>query len=266
MSFWKLFPNFERPKPIIAMIHVFIGDPEDQLLQAQEDAQALEPYVDALLVENYGWGYKANDSMFAWRETADNIAFIIEGVMEKTSLPVGVNLLPNDYPQSFRICDQTGAQFIQLDHVTGRFYGADSVDAEYYMALKEEHPKVVVLGGIHPKYYNLVQPIPSIGETAEIAELLADAIVITGDHTGGEVGWLDLQDVRESVPDHPVIIGSGLNTTNAQKQLAVADGAIVGSAFKRQGVRQGQPIVSDLAECLMNEVAKVRQCDLLNRS
>lgn len=45
---------------------------------------------------------------------------------------------------------------------------------------------------------------------------------------------------------------------NVAAQLSIADGAIVGSAFKRRGVVPGEPIDVEMVKVLMDEVWKLR--------
>jgi uncharacterized protein len=58
---------------------------------------------------------------------------------------------------------------------------------------------------------------------------------VTGPATGSAVEPQRLHAVRNAVPDAPLFIGSGLTEANAAALLALADGAIVGSAFMRDG-------------------------------
>lgn len=248
---------FARPKPIIAMVHVFEGELQHQLDQALEDAQRLQQGgVDALLVENYGWGY--TDANRCDAQTADRIARIGADVWSAVDIPVGINLLPNDFECAFKIAELVGASFIQMDHVTGRFRGCEPVSAERLAAVRSAHPNIAVLGGIHPKYYTLLDPACTLTECAGRAQPLTEAVVVTGDRTGGETSLEDLRVVREALAEHHIVIGSGLMPDNAFRQLLIADGAIVGSAFKRGGVRPGEPVDLQLVRCLMEQVDRLR--------
>ena len=42
--------------------------------------------------------------------------------------------------------------------------------------------------------------------------------------------------VREAVPQGFLLVGSGINEENAARILAAADGAIVGTSLKRDGI------------------------------
>ena len=61
----------------------------------------------------------------------------------------------------------------------------------------------------------------------------ADAIIITGAETGAAADPRRLEALRNAV-DAPLLIGSGIDEQNAAT-FADADGAIVGTAMKRDG-------------------------------
>lgn len=251
--FCQLFP---RKKPIIAMLHVFKEKLQKQIEQALEDLSRLQPFVDGAIVENYDCGYL--DENLATAGMMGTLTAITYAVMKEATIPIGLNVLPNDFGKAFRICEETGARFVQLDHVTGEFVGCRSVDPRRLLMVRRRCPDVVLLGGVHPKYYELVDPACSLAECAKKAMMLADAVVVTGECTGGETKLADIRAVKEGIGIHPTIIGGGLSVQNAGSQLAIADGAIVGTAFKRGGVQPGEAIDAKLVKQLMDEVAKWR--------
>ena len=77
---------------------------------------------------------------------------------------------------------------------------------------------------------------------------LADAVVVSGPATGERVGEAALAaaiEARDEVaPGTPVFVGSGVTTDNAADLLAVADGAIVGTALKG-GSETAAPVDAD---------------------
>ncbi len=251
--FKQLFPN---KKPIIAMLHVFQSTIDKQGEQALEDLFRLQPYVDGVIVENYGFGYLDNN--LATDDIFDRLEILVSDVVKYATIPVGINVLPNDYMKAFQLCEKTGARFIQLDHVTGDFVGCQSVDPQDIISLRLKYPDVVLLGGVHPKYYTLVNPDTSIAASAALAKLLTDAVVVTGEFTGGETNVRDLCSAKMRIGSHPLIIGSGLTAENAIAQLSIADGAIVGTAFKKNSVIPGEPIDVEMVKRLMDEVQKLR--------
>jgi predicted TIM-barrel enzyme len=74
----------------------------------------------------------------------------------------------------------------------------------------------------------------------EIEELvgrsLADAVIVTGAATGQETATSDLLAAKQASGATPVFAGSGVAAGNIEQVLKIADGAIVGTAFKQDGV------------------------------
>lgn len=255
MNLTSFRKTFSVKKPIIGMLHVFEGSRAYQLAATLEDLEKMKG-IDGAIVENYGWGYAGPN--LATRETQEALAEITKAVVNKAEIPIGVNVLPNDYEKAFQIAEAAGARFIQLDHVVGEFVGCSPVDPKHFSEIRSLYPQIAVLGGIHPKYYELENPLTLIEDSARRAMMIADAVVVTGEHTGGAAEMDDIRKVKAVIGDHPLVIGSGVSSMNAGIQLKVADGAIVGTAFKRLGVRRGQPVNSDLVRSFMEEVEKVR--------
>jgi len=257
--FSKVFP---KKKPIIGMVHVFHEERKKQLDHALADAYCLkENGVDGLLVENYGFGYQ--DENHATLEAFDALIGIALVIQEsRLNIPIGINLLPNDFPKAFEAVFHAKGSFIQMDHITGKFKHCRCVDPDEYLQVRKTYQRIynpiVVFGGIHPKYYELSNPRCSITECAKKAAELVDGIVVTGERTGGETALDDVHAARVVSNGTPIIIGSGLTADNACKQLAFADGAIVGTAFKKNGVRPGELVDADLVKKLMDEVSKFR--------
>jgi uncharacterized protein len=63
---------------------------------------------------------------------------------------------------------------------------------------------------------------------------LADALIVSGIETGAPVDARRLQQLREALPDAPLLLGSGLTEENAEA-FGAADGAIVGTSIKNGG-------------------------------
>lgn len=236
--FLRFFP---RRLALIGMLHVWMGDLQEQISQALEDASRMKS-LSAFLVENYGWGYAGSNT--TTEETAVTIGRVMRAVARNfPGTPVGVNLLPNDYEKAFFIAKEFHGNFVQLDHVTGNFEGVTPVDPVHLNEIRDRFsPSIALLGGIQPKYYSPSDDEP-LTDAARRVTRLCDAIVVTGAHTGGEANIDDVQAVRAAIGDHPLLVGSGLNDANARQQLGVANGAIIGSFLKSGGVvRQGASI------------------------
>ena len=64
---------------------------------------------------------------------------------------------------------------------------------------------------------------------------LADGLIVSGEGTGSPTDVEDIRRVKAAAGHTPVWIGSGVTAENASQLLALADGAIVGTAVKRDG-------------------------------
>jgi len=66
-----------------------------------------------------------------------------------------------------------------------------------------------------------------------------------------------LQMVKSALPYLPVVANTGVHLGNIQEQLAIADAAIIGTAFKRDGVFEN-PVDAERVRALMDKVASLR--------
>lgn len=86
---------------------------------------------------------------------------------------------------------------------------------------------------------------------------LADAICVSGPMTGQAVETSDLEKVRRRLPRTPVFANTGVNIDNVAAVLAIADGAVVGTHFKKDGVTWNA-VDPDRARRFMDAVRRLR--------
>ncbi len=244
--FYQLFPN---PKPILGMIHLAGDDPVNRALEE------LSVYdyggLDGAIIENY------HGSMDQVQETLE----IAASQFSHTKLVLGVNILPNEFESALRMAAKY-AGFVQLDYVAGKYRNTPDFDVQGYMQLRQQMPGIVVLGGVRPKYY---QPISDSNVEADlmVGRQLADAVVVTGSGTGHETPREKIIAFRETLGcDYPLIVGAGVTAANVYEQLSIADGAIVGSAFK-PGKDTQAPVERRLVHEFMEEVSRLRAAQTL---
>ena len=84
----------------------------------------------------------------------------------------------------------------------------------------------------------------------------ADVLIATGQRTGDPTRVDEVSAIK-SVATRPVIVGSGLTAANAASLMAIADGAIVGSSMKHDGV-WWNPVDLDRVTEIMEEVQRIR--------
>lgn len=238
-----------KGKPILGMIHLSM-DKQDgsRIPRAIREMQILEEEgVDGIIVENYHGSVNDIRKFFE----------VAEPVLKNSKLLIGINILPNDFKEALELADKVGAHFIQLDFVAGTYLNNRFIHEQYYNWIRDQHPHVIVLGGVWPKYYT---PIENSVLKDDIAAGMrrADAIVVTGEGTGKATSFEKISEFRKLTRNFPLIVGAGLTPENVVAQLSVANGAIVGSCFKPGGAT-GEEIERELVIRFMDEVKKIRR-------
>jgi hypothetical protein len=161
-------------------------------------------------------------------------------------LPLGINVLRNDPGAGLGIAAATGAAFLRINVHVGAMVtdqGLIQGDAARTVRLREQLcPGLPLLCDVHVKH---AEPLGGGSIEAAARDTYwrgkATALVISGSGTGQAVDTCELSAVREAVPEAPILIGSGLDHNNAATLVGLVDGAIVGTAFKRDG-RVSEPV------------------------
>ena len=251
---------FHTDKPILAMLHLNGFTPERVHEWAKRE---IEQYytngVDAVLVEDY-FGSPA-DVEWALDYLSDNYSDRV----------YGVNRL-SDPEKGFALAKQYGAAFMQIDSVCGHLRpgfhmkGHDkpnlydkTCDGDYAERLAElrmQYP-LFLLGGVRFKY-QLVCSGRSVEEDLTIGKERCNAVVVTGAGTGVDTGVEKIRQFRDALGDYPLFVGAGMTAETCEAQLAVADGAIVGSWFKQDGKTEA-PVDPNRVKQFMEIVKRVRE-------
>ncbi len=82
---------------------------------------------------------------------------------------------------------------------------------------------------------------------------LADAVCVSGAMTGSAVDLDELRRVKEAVPDLPVFANTGTRADNVASFLGIADGVLVGTHLKREGITWN-PVDPKRVEVYMRQV------------
>ena len=244
--FRKLFGG---DKTIIGMIHLppLPGYPDSKgidgaIAHAVADFHVLKQAgVDGVLIENE---YDRPHRITAEPETIAAMTAITKTVVqESSSVIIGCEILLNDPKASLAVARMSGAGFIRTDYfvdaMTRPGYGEFTIDADDLVIYRSSigADDVLILADIQVKYASMIRKRP-LSESAQLAcEKQADAIVVTGDLTGDAPVIEHLREAASGVSasgrETPVLIGSGLDASNAKSLLEDCDGAIVGTALMR---------------------------------
>jgi membrane complex biogenesis BtpA family protein len=234
---------FRKEKNIlIGMIHLppllsidgFSG--MDKLIKkALADLENLEKAgFDAVLVENDD---DKPHTEFANEAQIASLTVVAQEVCKNAKIPVGVQMMLNDWKSSFSIAKAVGAQFTRLDvfvdHVTCEWCEINPSPKEIIKFKNKIYPELFLLTDIQVKYKKMVKERP-LGRSAQLAvDNHSDGLVITGEATGVETPLARIKEVRKTLPKFPIFVGAGINENNIIEQLSVANGAIVGSSIKK---------------------------------
>lgn len=251
-------------KAIIGVIHLlplpgtpkFSGEVQNIVDRAITEATIYQKtQIDGIIIENF------NDDPFSTKEISkDQLALmsaIVGQIRKEVSIPIGVNVHFNDWEAEIAICYAAQADFVRVEVfvdtvvTTSGIVSPCCAEVTRYRKSLGAEKSIQIFADIHPKYSrNLLDtPLQVSAQMAEAA--LADAIIVTGYTTGEETPLEDIRQVR-AVTDLPIFVGSGTNTGNVNSILEIANGAIVGSAFK-----QGGNVHNDLSEKRLTEFMKV---------
>jgi hypothetical protein len=262
---------FSTKKPVIGVIHLlplpgsarWDGHMEPVCLRAEQEAAALASGgVNGIIVENFF------DAPFvknrADTATACAMALAIKRISAICDLPIGVNVLRNDGFSALAIAAACGAQFIRINILTGAMLTDQGIiegeahELHLYRRQLLAHKNVKIFADVMVKHASPLSPFADIKLMAKdtVARGLADAIIVSGTGTGSAPDMTDLEKVRQALPDTPILIGSGTNNENAAKLLSIADGVIVASSLKRQGILEN-PVDVERVRTLVNSVRKL---------
>jgi uncharacterized protein len=209
------------------------------------DAEALVTGgVDGMILENFG-----DVPFYPGRVPAHTVAFMTAIALEVRrglDLPLGINVLRNDAESAIAIAFAAQAQFIRVNIHSG----ARVTDQGLIEGKAHETLRIRKLLGCDVKIFADADvkhsaPLGSRDLKDEVEELVgracADAIIVTGRATGKQTPMADLKAAKEAAGGVPVFAGSGVDVSNVAEVLKAADGLIVGTAFKLNGITT-QPV------------------------
>jgi membrane complex biogenesis BtpA family protein len=212
--------------------------------------------IDGVCVEN---DYDQPHQLTVGPEIVAAFTIIAKEVKRNANVPVGLQVLLNDWRSSLAIARIIDAQFVRLDFFVDKVRIAAGViepepDAVIAYRKKLKAENVLLLTDVQVKYSQLLEAGKSL--TASISQAIAhqsDAIIISGKVTGESPSMEDLNEARTAAGDFPVLIGSGTTAENAGELLRYADGAIVGTALKNS-LASHERIIGQRVKQLMDAV------------
>jgi len=240
---------FSRSKPVVGVIHVgaLPGTPRASqsvvglVRAAREEAKVYrECGVDGIYIENM------HDVPYLKSEVGPEIVAAMTAigteVKNQCQLPVGIQILAGANIEAMAVAHAAGLDFIRAEgfayaHVADegiieasaakllryrKMIGAERV--QVWTDVKKKHSAHAITADV------------SLGETAETVEFMgADCVIVTGSATGKAPKVADVQEAKSHC-HLPVFLGSGISEANIEQFYKEADGFIVGSSFKIDGL------------------------------
>ncbi|HEY6118683.1 MAG TPA: BtpA/SgcQ family protein [Pyrinomonadaceae bacterium] len=240
---------FSQAKPVIGVIHVgaLPGTPRNTqtvpelIASAKREAKLYrEAGVDGVMIENM------HDVPYMRGEVGPEIvaAMTVIGreVKSDCDLPVGIQILAGANIEALAVAHAASLDFIRAEgyayaHVADegliqasaakllryrRMIGATRI--QVWTDVKKKHSAHAITADV------------SLGATAETVEFMgADCVIVTGSVTGEAPKVTDVQEAKSHC-QLPVVLGSGISTDNINEFYNEADGFIIGSSFKVDGL------------------------------
>ena len=239
---------FGTNKPIIAMCHLqaLPGDPDYDRAGglkcvveiAREELKALQDGgVDAVMFSNE---FSLPYLLKVETVTIASMARVITELMPDIRVPFGVNVLW-DPVGSIDLAVAVGASFVR-EIFTGAYASDFGLwNTNCGSAIRHQHhiagENVKLLYNILPEAakYLAERDIASIAKST-VFNNRPDALCVSGLTAGTQTDSSILREVKEAVPDTLVFANTGMRIDNLEAQLSIADGAVVGTTFKQDGI------------------------------
>ena len=257
-------------KPVIAMLHLdaLPGDPSFDTAagmravvdNARRDLDALQSGgVDAVMFSNeFSLPYLTKTEPI----TAIAMARVVGELLDEVQVPFGVNVLW-DGVASIDLAAATGARFVR-EIFTG-VYGSDFGLWNTNVGQAARHRRRVDAGGVRLLFNVVPEATAYLGERdladitrSTVLNAKPDALVVSGLTAGAPTDTSALSTVKNNAGDVPVFVNTGMRVETAEAQLSIADGAVVGTAFKKDGVFENRAD-RERVEKLMTVVRNFRQ-------
>ena len=263
---------FGVEKPVIGMVHLwplpgspgYAGHDMDAILShAQRDVETLlEGGVDGLIVENM-WDLPYHVGADVRIEAVTAQAVAAHRIREMADVPVGVNVIHNGWQAELAIAIAASLDFMRVCILTGaRLWDTGDLDqgcaADLLRRRQELGAGKVKLFADVDKKHSVPFPGLDLETHIEWTEFYgADALIVSGRMTGDAPQLDKVRRAREAAT-RPILMGSGTTADNIADFLQYADGAIVGTSLKVDGIGES-PVDLQRVRSYMEKVRAVRE-------
>jgi membrane complex biogenesis BtpA family protein len=260
---------FGVEQPIIAMLHLpaMPGRPRhDRAGGMRLLVDTVERDLETLQLAGVDGFLFCNEADLPYQlavgpEVAAGMAAVIGQLRDLISRPFGVDLVW-DPMSSLAVARATGASFVR-EVFTGVFesdLGVMRPDFGAIAAYREQigAGSVALFSNITPEFASTLGNRSIATRARSAAYLGVDAILISGQITGTATAVSELREAKSAVPDMPVLANTGVREDTVDEILSIADGVLVGTSLKRDGVTWN-PVEPERAGRFMAAVQRARE-------
>lgn len=242
---------FGRDNPVIGVVHLLplpgaprYADEGAEAIYARglSDARAyLAGGCDALIIENHGDVPFSKPDQIG-HETSAHMAVIADRIRRELGRPIGINVLANAAIPALAIASAASASFIRVNQWANAYIANEGfVEGEAARAMRYRAQLraqgIRIFADAHVKHgaHAIVADRPVEEQVKDLVFFDADVVIATGQRTGHAAG-LDYIGMIKEAAKLPTLVGSGVTHENVKDILSVADGVIIASDLKYDGV------------------------------
>ncbi|WP_182086448.1 BtpA/SgcQ family protein [Aureimonas sp. ME7] len=242
---------FGRSQAIIGVVHLapLPGSPrhdgeavETIYERGLSDARAyLAGGCDGVIVENHGdVPFSKPDAIGP--ETAAHMSVVADRIRRDLGKPIGINVLANAAIPALAVASASNAAFVRVNQWANAYVANEGfVEGEaaramrYRAALRAKGIRIFADAHVKHGAHAIVADRPVEEQVKDLVFFDADVVIATGQRTGHVAELSYIRMIKEAA-NLPTLVGSGVTPENVGDILQVADGVIVASSLKYDGV------------------------------
>jgi len=242
---------FGTSQAIIGVVHLaplpgsprFDGEAVEAIYQrGLDDARAyLAGGCNGVIVENHGdVPFSKPDAIGP--ETAAHMSVVSDRIRRELGRPIGINVLANAAIPALAVASASGAAFVRVNQWANAYVANEGfVEGEaaramrYRAALRAKGVRIFTDAHVKHGAHAIVADRPVEEQVKDLVFFDADVVIATGQRTGHAAELSYIRMIKEAA-NLPTLVGSGVTQENIGDILSVADGVIVASSLKHEGV------------------------------
>ena len=261
-------PLFKLNKPMIAMVHLdalpgsaYNNSPLTEISdRALKEADLLaEAGFDAIIVQNTGDVPAAHEGE---EMSIAALAVIGDKIRQRTGLTLGVNVLMNGSRAALAVAKMIQASFVRIKIAVGAVVtstGVVTADPHAVLNFRRsiQAEDVTLLADVYDRTSAPLADMPiEVMANLAVRHAGASGLVVSGYSVEDTINRM--KTLRSALPDTRLYVGGGAKPGNLELFFRLADGIIIGSAYKTGG-HFLDPVDPQKAQAVMQAARQARQ-------